>query len=242
MNRARNIAIAIIALTGIAILAVATGRIVERQRRHVDVERERYPMTGIDISAHNGDVDFSKVAADGVDFVFLKATEGISFRDPKFMENYKGARDAGIKVGAYHFFRFDCDGYEQGRNFLSAVDGLQLDLPLAIDIEEWGNPEGHSTDEIASLLRGMIISLEGSGRKVILYTNKKGYTRFVSDRFDDMPVWLCSFTNPPIAGKEWLIWQHSHQSHVDGIDGEVDLNTFNGDSCSWEQWLTEATQ
>lgn len=242
MNRARNIAIAIIAVTGLAILIVAGGRMIERRRPHVDVEREQYPMMGIDISAHNGDVDFSKVAADGVDFVFLKASEGNTFRDPKFQTNHSGAREAGMKVGAYHFFRFDCDGYEQGRNFLEAVGDLQLDLPLAIDIEESGNPSGFSTEEIVSTLRGMIIALEGSGHKVIIYTNKNGYTRFISDRFDDMPVWLCSFTNPPIAGREWLIWQHSHQSHVDGIDGEVDLNTFNGDSCSWEQWLNGSMQ
>ncbi len=240
MNRARHIAIGLIAVTAIAIFSVAAWRLHVNRRPHVEVERKHFPVVGIDISSHNGDIDFAKVAADGVNFVFLKATEGRSFRDPKFFINYAGARAAGIKVGAYHFFRFDSDGYEQGRNFLSVVDMLPLDLPLAIDIEEWSNPDDIPTEQVVETLRGMIFALEGCRHKVILYTNKRGYTRFIKDRFDEMPVWVCSFTNPPLASPDsWLLWQHSHESHVNGIKGLVDLNTFNGDSLSWEQWLSD---
>ena len=242
MNRARNIAIGIIAATGLAIFGVAFIRICDSRRPHVEIERERFPVMGIDLSAHNGDVNFDKIVADGVDFVFLKATEGTSFRDPKFRQNYTEARKSGVKVGAYHFFRFDCDGYEQGRNFLSTVDSLSLDLPLAIDIEEWGNPLDYSTEKVVETLRGMIFALEGSRHKVILYTNKKGYSRFVRGRFDELPVWVCSFTDPPITSDKWMLWQHSHQSRVDGVNGDVDLNTFNGDSISWERWLADIKQ
>ena len=112
-----------------------------------------------------------------------------------------------------------------------------LDLPLAIDIEEWGNPENCSTDKVVESIRGMIFALEGCRHKVILYTNKRGYERFVRGRLDEMPVWVCSFTNPPITTDNWTLWQHSHESHIDGIKGKVDLNTFNGDSLSWETWL-----
>lgn len=240
MNHARYIATGIIAVTAAAIIAVGVWRVTSTRRPHVDVERDRFPVVGIDISAHNGTVDFKRVAADGVEFVFLKATEGTTFKDPKFEANYQAAREAGVKVGAYHFFRFDCDGYEQGRNFLESVDSLTLDLPLAIDIEEWGNPDGNSTTEIAEAIRGMIFALEGGRHKVILYTNKNGYHRFVKGRLDEMPVWVCSFTNPPMpAADDWVIWQHSHESYVDGIKGKVDLNTFNGDRLSWGKWLSE---
>lgn len=239
MNKARYIATGIIAAAAISIFGVGAWRVVHSRQPHVDVERERYPVMGVDLSAHNGDVDFDRVAAAGVDFVFLKASEGIDFRDPRFMSNYNKARKSGMKVGAYHFFRFDSDGYSQGRNFLETVDSLDLDLPLAIDIEDSGNPEGHAADDVSMALRGMIFALEGSRHKVIIYTNKKGYERYVRGRLDEMPVWLCSFTNPPTASGDWLLWQHSHRSRIDGIDGEVDLNTFNGDSTSWEQWLAE---
>lgn len=242
MNKARHIAIIIIVATGLAIFTVATLRLIGARDPHVDVEREQYPVVGVDLSAHNGDVDFMRVAADGVDFVFLKASEGEDFRDPKFSHNYREARAAGLKVGAYHFFRFDADGYLQGRNFLAAVDSLDLDLPLAIDVEDWSNPEGFTPDEIVSGLRGMIIALEGCRHKVILYSNKQGYNRYIKDRLDEMSVWLCSFTNPPIPGDGWVLWQHSHRSHVDGINGDVDLNTFNGDSLMWEQWIDDKPQ
>lgn len=239
MNHARQIAIAIIAVTAAAIFAVGAWRMTGSRRAHVEVERERFPIVGVDLSAHNGEVDFKRVAADGVNFVFLKATEGSTFKDPKFNANYEAARRAGLTVGAYHFFRFDSDGYEQGRNFLETVDSLALDLPLAIDIEEWGNPECDDTEAVVEALRGMIFALEGGRHKVIIYTNKNGYTRFVRGRLEEMPVWVCSFTNPPMPSDEWLLWQHSHESHVDGIDGPVDLNTFNGDSSSWAAWLSE---
>lgn len=241
MNHARYIAIGIIAVTAAAIFAVGAWRMTATRRPHVEVERDRFPVVGVDLSAHNGDVDFKRVAADGVDFVFLKATEGTDFKDPKFQSNYQAARDAGVKVGAYHFFRFDSDGYEQGRNFLETVDSLSLDLPLAIDIEEWGNPVDRPTEEIIEAIRGMIFALEGGRHKVILYTNKNGYTRFVRGRLEEMPVWVCSFTNPPMPSDKWLLWQHSHESHIDGIKGKVDLNTFNGDSLSWDKWLSEVS-
>ena len=124
-----------------------------------------------------------------------------------------------------------------GWPFFDAVDSLELDLPLAIDIEEWGNNDDFSTERVAESIRGMIFALEGCGRNVILYTNKRGYERFVRGRLDEMPVWVCSFTNPPITTDNWVLWQHSHESHVDGIKGKVDLNTFNGDIISWEIWL-----
>lgn len=239
VNRARHIAIGLIAVTAIAIFAVAAYRLAGTRRPHIDLEREHYPIVGVDLSAHNGDVDFQKVAEAGVSFVFLKATEGTTFRDSKFRKNYFAARDAGLKVGAYHFFRFDSDGYDQGRNFLETVDSLDFDLPLAIDVEEWSNPDDLPTEKIALNIRAMIFSLEGCRRKVILYTNKRGYDRFVRNRLEEMPMWVCSFTNPPIDSDNWQLWQHSHESHIDGIKGKVDLNTFNGDSLTWLKWLDE---
>ena len=239
MNRARILAILLIALTAAAIFAVALLRIGETRRLHVEPDRAVYPIVGVDLSAHNGNIDFERLAADSIRFAFLKASEGTTFRDPRFIENYQKARQAGIKVGAYHFFRFDCDGYLQGRNFLEAVDSLDLDLPLAIDLEEANNPEGVDTDSIVESLRGMIIALEGSQRNVIIYTNKRGLSRFIRDRFDEMPVWVCSFTDPPIPSDDWVLWQHSHESCVDGVSGPVDLNTFNGDEPQWRRWLED---
>lgn len=237
MNKAGIIASLIVGMTGAAIFATAMLRMYAARDPYVEVSREEYPVVGIDLSAHNGKVDFGRVAADGVDFVMLKATEGESFHDPSFSKNYTLARSTELKIGAYHFFRFDCDGEKQARHFLDAVDSLSIDLPLAIDVEDNGNPEGYSADIVAGRLAAMINSLDAAGHRVIIYSNKRGFSRYIKGRFDDRPVWVCSFTNPPIAGGGWTLWQHSHRSRIDGINGDVDLNTFNGDSADWQHWL-----
>ncbi len=237
MNTARIIAGIIVAATGAAIFATALLRVSAARDPYVEIPRDRYPVVGIDLSAHNGKIDFSRVAADGVDFVVLQATEGESFCDSEFTRNYGAARNSGLKVGAYHFFRFDCEGERQARHFLNVVDTLDLDLPLAIDVEDNGNPDDVSARLVADRLGAMINTLDRAGHKVMIYSNKRGISRYISGRFDDRPVWICSFTNPPLPAGRWTLWQHSHRSRVDGIAGDVDLNTFNGDSVDWTRWL-----
>lgn len=238
-NKAGTIAVIIVSVTALLIAAVMVRRMMLYGDRHIDVSRARYPVKGIDISSHNGYIDFEAVAADSVDFVYIKASEGETFRDPKFADNYEAARRAGLIVGAYHFFRFDCEGWRQGRNLLSATDGAALRLPLAIDVEEWGNPDIRQTDAIVQNLRTMVDYLRACGHRVIIYTNKNGYRRLVRDRFGDVGLWLCSFSGEPSYGRGavWTLWQHSHRAAVRGINGDVDLNTFNGTREQFLTWL-----
>ena len=167
---------------------------------------EKFAVLGIDISAHNGDINFEKVAADGISFVIIKATEGGTFKDKKFVENLQKARAAGLKVGAYHFFRFDTPGYMQGLNFLNSLRGRKLDLPVAIDIEECANPN----------------------------TNKNGHSRFVKGRLEGYPLWICSLVDEP-TDMEWLFWQATHNGKVDGINHPVDINAFRGNLHDWQE-------
>ncbi|MCM1449397.1 MAG: hypothetical protein NC082_03575 [Clostridiales bacterium] len=182
-----------------------------------------YPKRGIDLSAHNGKVDFEAVKSSGISFVMLKATEGVSFNDRMFRDNYNAARQAGLKVGAYHFFRFDCNGRIQANHFLNIVRDLEFDFPLALDIEEWGNPSGHKDNDIVESLSAAITHLELNGRQVMLYTNKKGYRKFISTDFPDYPLWICSFSDPP-GPDNWYMWQYTHRGHIEGVEGHVDIN------------------
>lgn len=193
-----------------------------------DPSFELYPVRGVDISAHNGEIDFAKVAADTlVSFVYIKATEGTDFIDRNYYDNVRESARAGIPAGAYHFFRFDTDGEMQALNFLWALRGRRFALPPAIDIEEWGNPDGHATARIVERLRDMISLLEAHGVHPILYTNKDGYYRFVRGNFDTYPVWICSFSDPPLEGDApFAIWQYTHRGHIDGIPTAVDLNAL----------------
>lgn len=185
-----------------------------------------YPTRGVDLSAHNGRVDFKALADSGVDFVILKATEGVTFVDNMFFDNYRDARDAGLRVGAYHFFRFDCDGRQQAFHLLHNLAGRQVDFPLILDIEESGNASEYDPAQVDRQLSNAIEHLQLRGYQVMLYTNKDGYRDWVKGRHDDLPLWICSFTDPPIDAP-WSIWQYTHRGTVPGVKGSVDLNVLN---------------
>ena len=188
---------------------------------------EEYPVRGIDISAHNGDVDYSRLREGGVRFAYIKATEGADFCDRRFIQNATGLRRAGIPTGAYHFFRFNRDGEMQAWNFLNALRGRDFLLPPAVDVEEWGNADGVHIARIRRELRRMLDLLRREGYEPILYSNKNGYQRYLRSHFSDFPLWICSFTDPPLGGGEpWVIWQYSHRGSIPGISGSVDCNTI----------------
>lgn len=191
------------------------------------VSPERYPVRGIDVSAHNGDIDFRKVRKDGMEFVFMKASEGVDFHDKAFAGNYDKARKAGLKTGAYHFFRFDKDGVDQAMNFLEAVGDRKMDIGLAIDVEDQGNPDSIPPEVVTERLTAMTEYLFLKGIRVFFYTNISGYEKYLLDTFPGYPLWICSFSSNPIDA-EWTYWQHDHHGKVKGIKGDVDLNTFNG--------------
>lgn len=200
-------------------------------------DRERFEIIGIDVSAHNGDIDFAQVAADGISFVIIKATEGGTFKDKKFVDNLRRAREAGLKVGAYHFFRFDTPGYMQGLNFLNSLRSRELDLPLVIDIEEWANPNSQPTPMVLNRLSEMIDHLESHGHRVMLYTNKNGFARFVRGRLEGYPLWVCSLVDEP-KDIDWTLWQGTHNGRVKGIDHPVDINAFSGSAADWERFIS----
>lgn len=203
------------------------------------VDSEHYPVRGIDVSSHNGMMNLDAAASSGIEFIFIKASEGASFRDENFRLNYTKARHAGLKTGAYHFFRFDVDGVAQAVNFLRAVGYRKLDLGLAVDVEKHGNPEGISPDTIAYRLTQMMDYLNLMGHRVTFYTNRDGYYDYLVHSFPGSPLWICSFSETPINA-EWTFWQYDHHGRVDGIKGDVDLNVFCGSRAEWDNYLSGA--
>ncbi len=210
----------------------------------VNVDRYRYPVAGIDVSKHNGEIDFEKVAADDYQFVFIKASEGKTYQDEAFARNYEGARDAGLKVGAYHFFRKNRTGEEQAANLLNVVKGKEVDLPLVIDLEDdWGNGATVSRQVALERVMEMIGILNDKGYKVMIYTNLDGYNKYYKDLLADNDLWLCSFTSPDLLPHlPHRIQQFSHEGEVDGIEGDVDLNVFRGSKREWSNYLDQVQQ
>lgn len=203
------------------------------------VDPARYPIRGLDVSSHNGLMNLDAAAKEGYEFIFIKASEGDTFRDQNFRINYEKASHAGLKIGAYHYFRFDCEGISQAKNLLNAVKNRQLDLGVAIDVEEQHNAIGIDSVKIARRLLSMVEYLNMSGYRVTLYSNVDGYFDYIRESVPGACLWICSFSSAPINA-EWTYWQYFHHGHVAGIRGDVDLNAFCGSRSDWERFLNGA--
>lgn len=203
----------------------------------IDIDKRQYPITGIDVSNHVGKIDFEKIKEQDIDFVYIKATEGKTFIDKSFQTNFRNAKKAGIPTSAYHFFRFNRTGKEQAANFLNTVPYNDVDLPLVVDVEEWGNTNVDDVSRIVTEIKAFIREVEKVSRLgVIIYTNENGYKRFIENNFDNK-IWICSFSKQPKIDKKWHFWQHSHKGKIKGANKHVDLNTFNGSRADWEAYL-----
>ena len=229
-------------LAGAAALVVLMGAYIVLHYilpHSVTVDRYRYPVAGLDVSKHNGEIDFEHVVADDYQFVFIKASEGKTYRDDAFETNYRRASDAGLMVGAYHFFRKNRTGEEQADNFLGAIKGKRLDLPLVIDLEDdWGNGATVSRETALQRVMTMISILKGKGYDVMIYTNKDGYEKYYKGMLGDCDLWLCSFTSPDLLpDMSHRFQQFSHEGEVMGVDGDVDLNVFRGSKKEWARYL-----
>lgn len=143
--------------------------------------QKAYPIKGVDVSAHQGQIDWQILASQNLSFVFMKATEGSSWVDKKFAYNFENAHKYGLYVGAYHFFSFESGGETQAQNFIRNVpqtkDGQRF-LPPVVDIEFYGSNASHppSVDSVRAELHILLQSLqEHYGLKPIIYTTSSFY-------------------------------------------------------------------
>lgn len=209
----------------------------------VTVDRSRFPIAGIDVSNHNGRIDFAEVRDNNYQFVIIKASEGVTHRDKAFARNYRDARKAGLVVGAYHYFNKERNGAEQAENLLSVVKNCQLDLPLAIDVENDDKDDNVSHKVVMQRLKDMVNHLEQRGHRVMIYTNGQGYRQFYQGHLEGCDLWLCSFKDPDrISIRRHCLQQFSHAGRVNGVDGDVDLNVFRGSKSDWTAFLAEVKQ
>lgn len=183
---------------------------------------------GIDVSHHQGEIDWEQVADDEIEFAYIKSTEGGDWVDPKFVENWNNAVDANIKVGAYHFFTLCRDGETQAKNFLNTVSKVEEQgdgLPLAVDIELGGNcADPPSNDVIEQELEIFLEIVEAEKNEASVLYILEGFD-FLDSEILDRPRWRRSILLKP-SESDWFVWQFSGKSRVDGIEGDVDLNVY----------------
>jgi len=207
----------------------------------ISIDKEQYPITGIDVSRHSGIIDWKKIKRQNINFVYVKATEGEDYIDPNYRANITAANKWNLRVGEYHFFRFNKPGKTQAANFLLNTKNFSKKLTPVVDVEEWGNmPIVKSEKEIRKEIGDFLKTVEAtSGTKMIIYTNINSYNRFIKGQFLENPIWICSFNKDRILpdDRKWLFWQHAHNGKLDGIKGFVDMSTFNGDTTEWRKYL-----
>lgn len=199
-----------------------------------------FPVQGLDVSHHQGVIDWRAVARDGrFRFVWIKATEGGDFVDPRFAANWRGARRAGFVVGAYHFFTLCRPGIEQAANLLAALPEVRdPTLPVAVDLELGGNCAARpEPSDVRRELDAFLESVEvHTGRPSVLYTTYEFHEAYLAGAWPrSRPLWLRSvFTRPgSLDDVTWTFWQYLPRGRVDGIDGVVDQNAFAGDSAAF---------
>ncbi len=186
-----------------------------------------YPVQGIDISHHNGPVDWQRAASDGVQFVYIKATEGADLRDPQFATNWAGARAAGVRRGAYHFFTLCRLASDQATNFIATVPREADTLPVAIDLEFGGNCKERPSREVllSELVRFIKMVEAHAGQPAMLYLTREFEDHYKVSEAIARPLWLRGLVLPPTYGaRPWVMWQASNFRSVDGISGRVDWN------------------
>jgi lysozyme len=203
-----------------------------------------YPVHGIDVARYQGDIDWRQVRASGVSFAFIKATEGGDVLDPKFKDNWRGARRAGVPRSAYHFFYFCRPAEEQARWFIQNVPRDRTALPHVLDLE-WNpfspscthRPPGHEVRAEADTFLDMLERYYG--RRPIVYTTPDFYRHTGIGQLRDTEFWLRAVADHPrivYPGADWTFWQYTGTGVVPGVDGPVDINVFEGSPAVWQAW------
>lgn len=199
-------------------------------------------VKGIDVSYHQQAIDWAKVRAAGIEFAFIRASDGSTFQDPKFETYWAESRAAGIRHGAYQFFRPAEEALAQADLLLSKI-GSKLepgDLPPVLDVEVTGN---QTPAQIQAQMRIWVDRVRGVlGREPIIYTPRNFWATNGSDAFASAPLWAVDVNQtgcPDIADAwpTWHFWQHSWTGRVDGITVDVDQDLYNGDLASLDAFV-----
>ena len=180
---------------------------------------------GIDLSEHNGSVDWNKVKAD---FVILRAGFGcdISQKDDRFEENYAGAKSRSIPVGVY-WYSYAMDENEarlEADVFLAIIKGKQFEYPVFYDVEESKQFE-LGKEKLSAIIRAFLERVEAAGYFVGLYGSASSLvTHTENDIKEKYTIWLAHWCENTNYSGAYGIWQHSCKGKVDGIIGDVDLD------------------
>jgi lysozyme len=203
-------------------------------------------ISGIDVSSHQGPVDWDAVSRNGQSFAFVRATLGAHSADSQFAGNWTRARAAGLLRGAYHFFWPLAPAVDQADHFVEVVGNLLPgDLPPVVDLEEailQQNPQQDvwttiPADNRLPMIVGWLATVEHAlGVKPVIYSRQNFLENLLGDGIEELadhPLWIAHYTKAqkpriPSAWTRWTFWQYTEDGAVGGVKGDVDQNRFNG--------------
>ena len=184
---------------------------------------------GIDISHWNGEIDFNKVKASGVDFVIIKAggSDYGFYTDKMFRTNYDKAKAAGLNVGAYYFVGRRFQGADAGKadahRFLKIIEGMKFEYPVFVDIE---TTPAQLREETTDAAIAFCEVMEAAGYFVGIYASDiSGFKeKLILSDLTTYTLWVARYGSEPSYVKDWHIWQQSSKGRIPGISGSVDLD------------------
>lgn len=200
-----------------------------------------YDVFGIDISHHQGSINWKKLKqgtpdAPPISFVYMKATEGSSHVDKRYNDNWRKAKSNSFTRGAYHYFSTKSSGEKQANMFISKVKLEPGDLPPMIDIEETPSDK----QQFIAELKTFILKIEEHyGVKPIIYSYAKFYNKYLKDEFfQEYDLWVAHYyVKDPAVKREWKMWQFTDIGRIPGIKEKTDINTIAGGAKALEELL-----
>ncbi|MBO4268030.1 MAG: glycoside hydrolase family 25 protein [Bacteroidaceae bacterium] len=198
-----------------------------------------YLYYGIDVSHHQGRIDWQRVAASSavseypLKFVIMKATEGGTFKDPNLEENLTAAREAGFVCGVYHFFNPASSPSVQAAFFRDNVQLTAGDLVPVVDVETEVKDVRKLQKDLSEFL-GAVESFFGV--KPVIYTSVKFRRRYLNaPAFSQYCFWVAHYyVDEPATDLDWSFWQFSDRARIDGIYGLTDIDVFRGTETAFD--------
>lgn len=196
---------------------------------------EQTARRGIDVSSHQGQIDWAAVAADGVEFAMIRVgyrgyTEGDTTMDELFYDNVRGALDHGIAVGVYFFSQAitEEEAVEEAEIVLRAVEGLDITYPVVFDwedIPQEARTDGMDPVTLTGCAEAFCETVEAAGYRAGVYFNQVfGYQRYNLLTLEPYVFWLAQYDDVPDFHYDFQMWQYTDDGTVAGIEGPVDLN------------------
>jgi lysozyme len=208
------------------------------------ISPRKLPVHGVDVSRWQGDIDWETLRTRGANFAFIKATDGGDHLDPMFKTNWRRAKEAGIKRGAYHFFYWCRTAGEQADWFIRNVPRDPDALPPVIDVEWNGESSCKVKLSRARVQEKMQVFMEKIerhyGKRPIIYTAPDFYADNLEGAFQNYHFWLRAVAEHPskvYPNRKWLFWQYSGSGLSHGVEGRIDLNVFRGSEEEWHRWV-----